>query len=595
MSLVTFLLGCGVRCLAWQDATLEAGKIQTAVTGDYKFVARLLLTGGYASFFDARSPLANPDTLGHPPGYSFLIAALMRRFESPDAPLQILQIVCDAAAAVLLLLIAVELVHVGAALTAALMAAVAPQFAWNSVVLLPDTLAVLPLLAAVLLLVRACTRGRRVVWSALAAGALIGLSCWLRANAMLAAPFLAVVLMPLVEGRRAARLGFAGALVGGMLLLVAPLTVRNAYVLGHFVPLSLGAGQTLLEGIADYDREGRFGIPRTDLGIMRQEAEASGNPRDAETLFGAQGVARERARLRRGFQVIGSHPVWFAGVMLERATDMLRLERAPRISALPHVSHPLTKADELTPVWRQPPAQLKSEGVLLTPGAALSLVADGAGGERLLLTTGASKYGRQFASAPFSLKSETDYLFRLSLRVEWGRVSVGVLGEEGEMLASTIVEATEGRAPEAQPVQHVRLPFVSLGEGRGRLVIGNAAPAEVSSVVELEAVELVELGVAARTWLRYPRAVLGGVQQLFLTAVFLPLSLGGLLLLARARMYRTLLLLLSVPAYYLCVQSILHTEYRYVLALHYFLFVAAACALLYAVRTALGRAGGRRT
>ena len=59
----------------------------------------------------------------------------------------------------------------------------------------------------------------------------------------------------------------------------------------------------------------------------------------------------------------------------------------------------------------------------------------------------------------------------------------------------------------------------------------------------------------------------------------LPLVLAGIILLARARKFRALAALLAVPLYYLCVQSALHTEYRYVLAVHYFLFVLAAAAL----------------
>jgi len=34
-----------------------------------------------------------------------------------------------------------------------------------------------------------------------------------------------------------------------------------------------------------------------------------------------------------------------------------------------------------------------------------------------------------------------------------------------------------------------------------------------------------------------------------------------------------------VPVYYLCAQSAFHTEYRYILAIHYFLFTAAAVTL----------------
>jgi hypothetical protein len=59
----------------------------------------------------------------------------------------------------------------------------------------------------------------------------------------------------------------------------------------------------------------------------------------------------------------------------------------------------------------------------------------------------------------------------------------------------------------------------------------------------------------------------------------LPLIAAGVLLLAPAKRKRELMLLLAVPVYYLCVQSAFHTEYRYIIAVHYFLFVLAAVTL----------------
>jgi uncharacterized membrane protein YqjE len=58
-------------------------------------------------------------------------------------------------------------------------------------------------------------------------------------------------------------------------------------------------------------------------------------------------------------------------------------------------------------------------------------------------------------------------------------------------------------------------------------------------------------------------------------------------LLIVARKQRTLLLLFIVPAYYLCVQSALHTEYRYVIAIHYFFFVLAAAGCYWLGRLSL--------
>jgi len=87
------------------------------------------------------------------------------------------------------------------------------------------------------------------------------------------------------------------------------------------------------------------------------------------------------------------------------------------------------------------------------------------------------------------------------------------------------------------------------------------------------------VSTAPHAWTRVPRALVASVQRLFITAVFLPLYVAGFVLLWRAGRRRALVLLLAVPVYYLCVQSALHTEYRYVMAMHYFLFVLAAASL----------------
>lgn len=597
MCLTTFLVACGVRLLTLQDSVLEAGRVQTAVTGDYKHVARLMLEGGAAAFFSPASPLANPDTLGHPPGYSIFIAIVFHLCGESDRALQLIQIACDAACAVVLLLIAAQLVPPGVAFIAALLSSLAPQFAWNSVIVLPDTLAVLPLLLAVYAIVRAVGMEgrRRHLASMLAAGALVGVSCWLRANAMLLAPFLALVVVPLVFGR-GKRLVAAAALVGGMLLVVAPLTVRNALVFNHFIPLSLGAGQTLLEGIADYDDPKRFGIPATDLGIMRQEAETYGRPRYAETLFGADGVWRERMRLRRGFEVIGAHPVWFAGVMVRRAASMLKLERARLVASESQVTHAFAVADTTPHVWSNTPARLRDEGRLLSDGARISLAPDG---QTLRLAGDDAKYGKQFASPPFKLKKKTDYVLMLPVKVEQGRIAITVESDGavesvdgGEAsLAATIVDASEGKTPEEQPSTVVPLPFVNVGAAGARVVLSNVAAGNPS--VRLGEMRVYELGAASGVWTRYPRAAIRSIQRLFLTAVMLPLAVFGLALLARARRSRALVLLLAVPAYFLCVQSILHTEYRYVLAVHYFLFTLAAVTLYWAGKMLRRRVGSK--
>ncbi|MEO7971062.1 MAG: hypothetical protein ABI698_07180, partial [bacterium] len=208
-------------------------------------------------------------------------------------------------------------------------------------------------------------------------------------------------------------------LLCGALLIIAPLTIRNAIVYGKFIPVSLGAGQTLIEGIADYNSDGSLGLPQTDMELIRGEAETAHRPEYASSLFTPDGIERDRARLARGLAVIRAHPIWFAGVMIRRAASMLRLERTP---------------------------------------------------------------------------------LRLS----------------------------------------------ATGSGTGQSLI------------------------------QWP---LRAVQKIFITAIFLPLCLLGTSILVYQRQFQRLATILVVPCYYFCTQSALHTEYRYVLVIQYFLFLLAAVAI----------------
>src|SRR6266478_9880104 len=73
--LIIFLVAFGVRVLSWHDTRLEVGKVQTAVTADYKRISQLLSEGGIRSFFSSSSSLADLNNLGHPPGYSIFLAS----------------------------------------------------------------------------------------------------------------------------------------------------------------------------------------------------------------------------------------------------------------------------------------------------------------------------------------------------------------------------------------------------------------------------------------------------------------------------------------------------------------------------------------
>ncbi|MDQ5846906.1 MAG: glycosyltransferase family 39 protein [Acidobacteriota bacterium] len=567
-----FLVAFGVRFLCWQDTRRDAVKVQSGVVNDYQHTGRLLRAARVRGFFNRSGSLADPGLLGHPPGYPIVLAIVGAVFGESDTAVQLVNVTFDALAAVLIFLIAIELLPFACGVIAGLLVALAPQFVWNSVLLLPDTLAVVPLLVAIYFLTRAVKRPHLII--VLAAGVFVGLSCWLRANALLMAPFLALVVLLLFERKR--RLRYAGALLAGAILVVAPLTLRNWIVFEHFIPVSLGAGQTMLEGISDYDPERRFGIPNTDMGIMKMEAEEAGRPDYYSTLFAPDGIKRERMRLARGFRIVRENPAWFASVMLRRAGSMLRLERARLISPNPPVSHRL-EVDESQRIWLGTPADLLAGAAEKSPGAQLVAAPDG---KTTQVVSDSSTYGLQFKTSPIPIKKQYDYLVRLPMVVEEGRMAVNVAGSKtGKVYGSANVEKAEVKEVEPQPLQIVEVPFVSGRDQFVSLVFNNAAPPTGRSVAYVGNAELFELGPAASLWTRYPRMLISGIQKLFITAVMLPLALLGIFILVRRRAWPTLVLLLSVPAYYLCFQSMLHTEYRYVLAIHYFLFVLVAIAL----------------
>ena len=69
----------------------------------------------------------------------------------------------------------------------------------------------------------------------------------------------------------------------------------------------------------------------------------------------------------------------------------------------------------------------------------------------------------------------------------------------------------------------------------------------------------------------------------------LPLAIIGLGLLIVRRARRALIILSVVPVYFFCVQSIVHTEYRYVLAVDYFLFALAAVTISWVINVVVAK------
>src|SRR3989442_829286 len=77
---------------------------------------------------------------------------------------------------------------------------------------------------------------------ALGAGALIGVSCWLRANAMLLVIFWAIALLLFVRASWRRRAWLAASVLVAAMLVIAPIILRNAIAFHALVPTGLGVG-----------------------------------------------------------------------------------------------------------------------------------------------------------------------------------------------------------------------------------------------------------------------------------------------------------------------------------------------------------------
>jgi hypothetical protein len=542
----------GVRLLHWQNDLHTLDKTMARLTARYKEEAQFLLDGDLTSFIQGSKSQPDATILTHPPGYPILIAIIYKISDHSDRVLRLFQIACDAGAAILVFLIAARLVPRGAAILAALLVAVSPQLAFRSLVVLPDSLTALPLLAAVFLIIKAVAD--RNVRKLILAGGLIGVSCWLRADALLLPVFLCATLLllfPRGERRRPAL-----ALIGGMVIVIAPITIRNALVFRSFVPVALGTGVTLCEGIADYDVEQRFGLSPTDDGTNLQEAQWVGRPDYAAELYRPDGIQREHARVARGLSVIRSHPVWFAGVMGRRLLKMFEYEPVSIVSAAPTVSHSLALIGVAPVVWSRSRDELLAESASSDP--ALQLV-----------------------TKPITVRKNFDYVLTMPVTIRKGRAAIIVKGvERPQVLGSAALPDSLERLPYTNAfAPQIQIPFVSQDHDQVQVVIANAAAQTGRAQLDIGGGQLNELGPARYLWTRYPRKLVKTIQKFFVASYFLPLKLLGVVLLAVYRRKLALAMGLTLPVYHLLSHAPLHFEHRYSLPGYFFGFILAGFAI----------------
>jgi hypothetical protein len=306
------------------------------------------------------------------------------------------------------------------------------------------------------------------------------------------------------------------------------------------------------------------------------------------------GIERDKQRTARALAVVRAHPIWFGGVVLRRAASMLRLERVHRIATTPGVMSSLEVSAGTQPVWSGAPADLVQPApadFTLKTQAKTTLSPDS---QALILESLAPGLHHEIVPTRIPVEKNTDYLLRIPILVEQSNVIIETTNpEQTERYGSSpVLSPLERINPTDQSLDVHQVAFDSRDTDRISLFLNSADRRGGKTVVRVGKLELFRLGPGSFLWTRYIRVPIRFAQRFFITAWILPLALLGVTLLLLAERVRDILILLAVPAYYMCVQSFLHTEYRYVLAAQPFLYVLAGVALYFlwlTIRRIVGR------
>ena len=225
------------------------------IAGDaegYWDLARHLARGEDFAIYDP------PRYVERMPGFPLVMSLGMRMFGESVLGMRLLLAFVGAGACWLVYLLGRELVDQPTGLIAGFLAAISPAFIGFSVLLLSETLFALALLASLYAFARllkddnaaasARLNGRAACQTVLT-GLLFGAATLVRPTWLLMAPALGMLFLALSRNRKRWLSQFA-LVIAGMALALAPWTIRNWSVTGHFVPTTLWMGPSLYDGLS---------------------------------------------------------------------------------------------------------------------------------------------------------------------------------------------------------------------------------------------------------------------------------------------------------------------------------------------------------
>ncbi len=330
--LLAFVVAFSVRLLTLQFMRAHLNDPAWFQTGSYQVFdrrARSLLNGSERLFW-IDDP-SRTDLVQYPPAFPWLIATVYWLTGEHSAyAVQNFQWIIDLFLTMLLATgIAVSAYGWRAGLVTSFLVALSPLLAMYGVSPTADAPTTWFVLGGLWCLLLA-TRRDSLTW-AIASGTLLGVACWLRVNPLYLSFFLALAL--LLFWNRAAwrrRLKLASSVVAATLLVVSPIVIRNYLVFPDFTPTGGTLGTNLWEGLGETELGRQHGFRLGDHLMLERERIKMGVPADARfDIMWPDGIRRENQRTRESLAFIKQHPVWYAGVMLQRMWGMLKIAGAP--------------------------------------------------------------------------------------------------------------------------------------------------------------------------------------------------------------------------------------------------------------------------
>jgi 4-amino-4-deoxy-L-arabinose transferase-like glycosyltransferase len=211
-------------------------------------------------------PRLQPEAL-QPPGEAIVLAAIWKvSGQQQWLPYLVLMVVLGALMAPLVFFISHQLFRRrAAAYGAGALYAVFPPLAWLSTIPHLDSWGVDLTIVITALLLRARMSERPARWLA-AAGLVAGFGCFFRPEMLLIAPLVALATLSRPRWREAVRMAAVPSLMAIVILI--PWTIRNADVFHKFIPVRIGTGQALWEGLGELHNN--FGAVLDDTATYRQ-------------------------------------------------------------------------------------------------------------------------------------------------------------------------------------------------------------------------------------------------------------------------------------------------------------------------------------